>query len=417
MNLQANKGGNRVSHRNGVTALVVGAGPVGLASAIALHHLGIRTAILEQRPENSERPGSRAIYLHKETLKLLESIDSGLGFRLAKSGLVWPTKRTLYNGTQVYVRHYRPPEEGDLPPFTSLPQVKIERILWDVIKRTDINVFWERRVTGAATDAVGARVHTDDGTDWDCAYIIGADGAHSEIRRQAGITMSGPQAANTFVVVDVAEDAHDPLPLERVFHYAHPALNGRNVLLVPFLGGWRIDLQLFLNDDVNEFAGPLGVRTWLPRVMPEKYAHRVTWVSTYHFLQVVAQSFIDVNSRILLAGEAAHLFAPFGARGLNSGIADALNAAEAVHRTMALNSECERVAAIKAFGRERQSAAEYNRDAAGIALEHIQGESRGMRAKRNIGALLAPLWPEFGRWLDEGPYGPRSGPPSVSTKY
>ncbi|NMP24130.1 FAD-dependent monooxygenase [Sulfobacillus harzensis] len=406
-----------MSRNPDVPVLVVGAGPVGLTTALALHHSGVPTAILEQERENRLRPGSRAIYLHRETLKLLERISPGLGRSMAQHGVVWPIKRTWYKGRQVYARQYPAPDDRTLPPFASLPQVAIERFLWDALQKTNIEVYWEKPVTAVTVHSEGAVVNTHDGSQWHAAYVIGADGAHSSVRRQAGITMLGSRSANTFIVVDVKEDDQDPLPLERVFHYAHPAMDGRNVLFVPFLGGWRIDLQLFEGDDVNQFAGPEGVCRWLPRVMPQKYAERVTWVSTYQFLQVVAASLIDPQARILLVGEAAHLFAPFGARGLNSGVADALLAAEAVSHALRSKSEPERAAAIRAFAQERQRAAEYNRDAAGIALEHIQGASPGMQAKREVGALLAPVWPEFGRWLDEGPYGPRSGPPGVSTKY
>ena len=60
------------------------------------------------------------------------------------------------------------------------------------------------------------------------------------------------------------------------------------------------------------------------KVIDPKYAEQITWISTYTFYQVVADSFTDENRRIILAGEAAHLFAPFGARGLNSGVPDAI---------------------------------------------------------------------------------------------
>lgn len=76
-------------------------------------------------------------------------------------------------------------------------------------------------------------------------------------------------------------------------------------MLVPFDGGWRIDLQLF-DDDPTEYSGTEGVRRWLPKVMDAKYADRITWVSTYQFLQVVAEDFTD--RRVVLVGEAAHLF-------------------------------------------------------------------------------------------------------------
>ena len=78
------------------------------------------------------------------------------------------------------------------------------------------------------------------------------------------------------------------------------------------------------------YSSDAGVRDWLARVMPAKYADRVTWVSSYVFRQAIASSLTDDTRRVLLVGEAAHLFAPFGARGLNSGVADALMAARAI---------------------------------------------------------------------------------------
>lgn len=66
---------------------------------------------------------------------------------------------------------------------------------------------------------------------------------------------------------------------------------------------------------------------------------------------------------------------------------------------------------------ERKIAAQYNRDCAGIALEHIQGNSPAMGMKREIAASLSSILPRLGRWLDEGPYGPKSGPPQLTTKY
>ena len=82
-------------------AIVVGAGPVGMTAALALHQHGIRATVIEAEPEGRERAGSRAIYIHKETLKLLEQISPGLGFELARIGIIWPVKKTYYRGDPV----------------------------------------------------------------------------------------------------------------------------------------------------------------------------------------------------------------------------------------------------------------------------------------------------------------------------
>ncbi|MCY0908180.1 MAG: FAD-dependent monooxygenase [Sulfobacillus thermotolerans] len=397
-------------------AIVVGAGPVGMTAALALRHENIPVMVLEAESQDRLRPGSRAIFLHKATLQLLEDIAPSLGKTMAQHGVVWPVKRTWFEGQEVYTKTYPSPSPDTLPPFTSLPQVQIEQFLYQACLEQGVEFVWSSPVETLQIEPTGVVVKTRNGHTYTTSYVIGADGAHSTVRHAAHIDMEGTRSANTFIVVDVSEDPDDPLPLERVFHYNHPQMDGRNVLFVPFTGGWRIDLQLKDSDVVEDFAGLDAVRRWLPLVMDKKYADRITWVSTYQFLQVVANSFTDSLYRVLLVGEAAHLFAPFGARGFNSGVPDAVTAAQAIHQALNAKSSSAAQEAIAHFAEQRHHAAIYNRNAAGIALEHIQGASSGMQAKRYVAAALSPAWPALGRWLDEGPYGPRSGP-SATTKY
>src|SRR5215468_9721082 len=90
-------------------ALVVGAGPVGLTAALALRHHGLPATVLEAEPEGRQRPGSRAIFLHGESLEHLEAVHPGLGWEVARRGLVWTTKRTFWGEDLVYERTYPPP--------------------------------------------------------------------------------------------------------------------------------------------------------------------------------------------------------------------------------------------------------------------------------------------------------------------
>ncbi|MDQ6605779.1 MAG: FAD-dependent monooxygenase, partial [Actinomycetota bacterium] len=111
------------------TALVIGAGPVGLSCALALHARGVAVTVLEAEREDGLRPGSRAIYLHGASLALLERAHAGLGRGIAAHGLVWPAKRTFWRGREVFARTYPPAPTDRLPPFISLPQTVIEREL------------------------------------------------------------------------------------------------------------------------------------------------------------------------------------------------------------------------------------------------------------------------------------------------
>ncbi|MED1421127.1 FAD-dependent monooxygenase [Bacillus smithii] len=405
----------RIQYRK---TIVVGAGPIGLTAALALKNIGLDVAVLESESEGRQRPGSRAIYLHNATLKFFEEISPGLGFQLAENGIIWPVKRTFFRGEEVYFRQYAPPTPGVLPHFTSLPQVEAERYIYQACLDAGIEFFWNTPVKDVKTRENGVEIVTENGDIWKADYCIAADGARSVVRRSLGLQLEGPRTKDAFIVVDVKEDEHDPLPLERTFHYQHPAVGGRNVLFVPFAGGWRIDLQLLSEDDMEDFGGVDGVRKWLPKVMNPKYADRVTWVSTYQFYQAVANSYTDEFARVVLAGEAAHLFAPFGARGMNSGVPDAVLAARAIGKATKAETPEEAMSYVRQAAEERRTAGLYNRDSAGIALEHIQGNSPYMNAKRETAAFLVPLVPTtMGRWLDEGPYGPKTGSPLVSTKY
>ncbi|WP_181351267.1 FAD-dependent monooxygenase [Thalassobacillus sp. CUG 92003] len=402
------------------TAIVVGAGPVGMTAALALQSRGISCAVIEAQQKNSPRAGSRAIFLHNASLKLLESQYEGLGFTLARNGIVWPVKRTLYKGKEVYKKDYGITNTNDpdkLPPFTALHQVEIEGHIYDACIEEGVEFIWGTSVADCQSSSDGVKVITESGEEWEADYVIGADGGRSVVRQSVGLKFEGPRTQDTFLVVDIKEDEENPLPLERIFHYQHPAMGGRNVMHVPFKGGWRVDLQLLEDDDPEEFKDVEGVKKWLPKVMDPKYTERITWVSSYRFHQVVANSFTDNNRRVLLAGEAAHLFAPFGARGLNSGVPDAIIAVNGIEKALQCNKEEDRKSAIDASAHERRVAAKWNRDGSTTALHHLQGNALEMNMKREVAASLTAIAPKLGRWLDEGPYGPKFGPPELTTKY
>ena len=397
-----------------IPAIVVGAGPIGLTAALALRARGVPATIIEAEPENRQRPGSRAIYIHGATLKVLERIRPGLGWGFVSHGLVWPTRRTTYRGREVFAKSYRLPPIAYLVYCSRIPQVVAERVLLQACREMGVQIIWGEPIARVDAGPGGVTLTAQSGHAWQAQYVIAADGARSTVRKQVGIEMEGSRSENTFVIVDVAEVEDAPLPLERVFHYEHPAVGGRNVLLVPFKGGWRADLECHQDDNPDQWSDGPGLKKWISDTLGPRYAGRITWVSTYQFLQVIARRFADASHRVLLVGEAAHLFAPFGARGMNSGVPDADSAAAAVATALGCADAQAAAAAVDTFDAERRAAAEWNRSCAGVALEHLQARTFGQRLKRRIAALLAPLWEGAGKWLDEAPYGPRTPPPSAA---
>lgn len=312
-----------MSSGNKASVLVAGAGPTGMTTALALNARGIEATILEADPEDRDRSGSRAIYVHGSTLHTLNRVHPGLADSLVEEGLVWPTRRTAWRGKDVFERTYdNPGGDGDLPHFSSIPQEWTEEYMHDALEQEGIDIHWDSAVETVESTEDGVHVETSGGQEWEAEYLVGADGGGSTVRKEIGAAFEGDQSKNSFIIADVDEldDEQDRWRTERLFHYDDPRVGGRNVMLVPFTGGWRLDIQCHDDDAVDELVSGEKMQEFVRTVMGEAYEDKVSWVSSYKFLQVMADTFVDDHRRVLLAGEAAHLLAPFGARGMNSGL-------------------------------------------------------------------------------------------------
>src|SRR4029077_13429197 len=155
-----------------VPVVVVGAGPVGLTAALALRARGLPATVLEAEEEHRQRPGSRAIFLHRESLEHLESISPGLGWELARAGLVWTTKKTYVGRDLVYERTYPPPDPTRLPHSTNLSQVAIEALLLDACKQAGVEFAWEHEIVACTTSGDGVELRTAANEEWRAAYVI-----------------------------------------------------------------------------------------------------------------------------------------------------------------------------------------------------------------------------------------------------
>jgi 3-(3-hydroxy-phenyl)propionate hydroxylase len=401
--------------------LVAGAGPTGMTAALALHARGIPAAILEADSEDRDRAGSRAIYVHGSTLKTLERNYPGLGKDLVDEGLVWPTRRTVWRGKEVFKRTYdNPGGSGEFPHFTSLPQDATEKYMHEALEELGIDIHWDAGVESVESTPDGVHVETADGQEWETPYLVGADGGGSAVRKEIGSEFEGDQSENSFIIVDVETlDGNtieeEPIPFERLFHYDDPAAGGRNVMLVPFAGGWRLDIQCLGDDDPEEISSDEEMRKLVREIMGEEYVDNIKWTSTYKFLQVIADSFVDEHRRVLLVGEAAHPLLPSGPRGLNSCFPDADEAASAIAVAARARQDAVARNEVELYAARRERAAEYNVDAAGQALDYLQGDTPVTVLRKEVAASLADHFESAGEYLDDAPYGPHDAPPIAAT--
>ena len=393
--------------------VVVGAGPVGLTAALAARSHQLPVLVLEAEPEDRIRPGSRATYLFQETLDLLERIVPGVTAPIIAQSNNWEALRTTYAGKEVYYKKFPTSRPGQFG--AAISQRDSERALLNRCHQEGVEFRWHAEVTDVRTAADGLNLFLADGSSLRASYVVAADGARSAVRRALGIALDGDRSDSSFVIVDVAEDPARPMERTRCFHYRHPAVGGRNVLMVPFGGGWRIDLECLPNEDVGPWQTEPLLTQWITAVAGPQYADNVMWVSTYRFNRSVALTYTDEHARVLLAGEAAHVFPPFGGgRGLNSGVPDAIFAVEAI--AAALRDPTSAVRVVRAVAEGRRQAGIANRAAASSALVHMEAATRLRRVQQRLAAFLAPRVRYLGRWLDRGPMGPNQ-PVSARSRF
>ncbi|WP_231951616.1 FAD-dependent monooxygenase [Nocardia terpenica] len=310
----------------GKAVAVVGNGPVGQTAALLLARRGIPVTVLDSRPRR-DAVGSKAICQQRDVLDIWESV--GAGRRIADEAVTWTTARTFYRDRELFAYDLPDPGHSTFPPFVNISQTRTEQILDDRIAESGlIDVRWGHTVTDIDQDHTGVRLRctTVRGeTTVIAAYAIACTGAHSDdLRAALGVDFGGESFDDRFLICDIRADLPGWAD-ERRFYF-DPAWNpGRQVLIHPCPDStFRIDWQVPGDYDLDTETANGALDARIRRIVGDA-PYEIVWNSVYRFHSRVVDR-MRVN-RVLLAGDCAHLVSPFGARGLNSGVADAENAA------------------------------------------------------------------------------------------
>lgn len=301
--------------------LIVGAGPVGMTLALELARQEVASVVLD-RKEQLESAGSRAIVIARHAIEIFERL--GCGDPILAKGVALTRARTYFRDVELFSVEFPQAHPGEIPRFLNLQQTHTERCLLDRIRQVPlIEVRWRSEVTGLHQDAHGVTLSLADGNELRGAYAVGCDGAHSRVRRLIGVELAGKSFDDRFLIADIRAEL--PFPNERRLFFDPPHNPGRQVLIHPQPDReWRIDWQVRSETDADDerVSGRLDRRI---RAVVGDIPYELVWLTAYRFHERLAARFRV--GRVFLAGDAAHLFAPFGARGMNSGVEDTANLA------------------------------------------------------------------------------------------
>ncbi|MDQ3734341.1 MAG: FAD-dependent monooxygenase [Actinomycetota bacterium] len=330
--------------------VVAGAGPVGLTLALLLADRGVNVGVLEAR-STPDQEGSKALCMQRETLEIWDSV--GIGEWVADRGVAWSIGRTYFQDTELFSITLPGSSTEHFPPFVNISQSEVEQALVQRAEQHElVTVHYGQPVCDVQQDDVSV---TFFGADRNVTgrYALAADGARSTVRRLLGIEFPGHSHNDRFLIADIRADL--PFPAERRFWFDPPFNPGRTVLIHPQPDGiWRIDWQVSseFDLDVERDSGRLEQRI---RMIIGDVDFEPVWLTVYRFHQRCADALRA--GRVFLAGDAAHLMSPFGARGLNSGVADAANLAWKLEHVLSSQAP---ESLLDSYSSERRAAAQEN---------------------------------------------------------
>jgi 3-(3-hydroxy-phenyl)propionate hydroxylase len=307
--------------------LVVGAGPVGLITALGLASKGVPVTVIER--ESALTQDLRAGSFHPPTMEMMAPL--GITERFLKIGIQVPRWQIRDRDTGVVAEF----DLGLLSDITPYPyrfhceQFKLTPIAYDLLRQyPHVAVRFSTGFESAVqtNDKVIATVTTPGGSETiEAAWLVGADGGRSNVRKTMEVDFPGHTWPDRFLVTgtryDLAPHGYTPNA-----YIADPECFSA-IFQMPYdrpPGLWRV---LFSITDPNisdeTLMAPDNVERLMQGLVQRNERYDIVHTGIYKVHQRVATTFR--KGRMLLAGDAAHVNNPLGAMGLNGGIHDACN--------------------------------------------------------------------------------------------
>jgi 3-(3-hydroxy-phenyl)propionate hydroxylase len=346
---------------------IAGAGPVGLVAAANLVHRGVPVTVFEAGATLSEE--SRASTFHPPTLDMLDTF--GVTAPLMARGLKAPRFqfRSQKRGLLGEFDFGAIADATGNPYRVQCEQSKLTRILLDQLSRQpNFQIELGGAVQGVTQDSnsVEIAIQRDGRTERRRArWLIGADGARSDVRRSLGIEFDGFTWPERFLVVSTPFDFGKIIPgLVEVCYVADPQ---RWHLLLQIPGLCRVMFPIAPHESDELALSPAFAQSLTATIVPRLSHYEIAHVTLYRVHQRVAKTF--ALGRTFLVGDAAHINNPLGGMGMNGGIHDAINLTDRLADVWHGKSG---TAELERFDRQRRL----------VTLEYIEKQS--IENKRNL---------------------------------
>ncbi len=288
-----------------MNVLIVGAGPTGLSAALELARLGVNPVVVDKREQASSL--SRAVGITPRSLQLLS--ESGVADRLISEGVAIEGLR-VYRGQKLALSLPLHSDRMYFHTVLGLPQDRTEAIMSDTFTSLGGNVRYGVALEKLDNQGRGAVAQFSDGSSEHFDVVIGADGTRSTVRQEVGIEYPGIDLDQTWSIADV-EANNWRHPNEIALILAGPG----TVLVVAPMGKTRYRVVASQPDALAALPLPLDVHT-----LHREGSFRIS----------VRQAQRYSEGCVHLAGDAAHCHSPVGGRGMNMGIADAVDLANRI---------------------------------------------------------------------------------------